>query len=382
MNCSYWIEFCVRPRNNCTYLDLYLIDQQCINKSVDQLSQQSASLYSQPAYKLKQNLILYVSPVLLVFGIIGNLLSFIVLNGQTKKISTYSYLSALAIMDLAVLIVGLLRLWVAEITGSSINDVSDVTCKLVQFLGYVCSDSSVWLIVTVTTERYIAVCHPLKTQMLCKTERAWKVSLIPILVICTINSHFFFTVSIQNKPNRDECEASPSFELLVNNIWPWVDAVIYSFLPFVIIGILNCFIIRKISQAAKRRKGFLQVKHRTTREVRRYKSSDSNKKLTTILLSVSFTFLVTATPMNISLIFTAFWNRGPGDVKEAAMFHLIKTITELLMYVNHSINFFLYCATGQKFRRSLVKLLCYKRFGSSGNEETIFTSDRNRQSSL
>lgn len=218
--------------------------------------------------------------------------------------------------------------------------------------------------------------------MLCKTERAWKISLIPILVICTINSHFFFTVSIQNKPNRDECEASPSFELLVNNIWPWVDAVIYSFLPFVIIGILNCFIIRKISQAAKRRKGFLQVKHRTTREVRRYKSSDSNKKLTTILLSVSFTFLVTATPMNISLIFTAFWNRGPGDVKEAAMFHLIKTITELLMYVNHSINFFLYCATGQKFRRSLVKLLCYKRFGSSGNEETIFTSDRNRQSSL
>uniref|UniRef100_A0A8W8KE29 G-protein coupled receptors family 1 profile domain-containing protein n=1 Tax=Magallana gigas TaxID=29159 RepID=A0A8W8KE29_MAGGI len=229
MNCSYWIEFCVRPSNNCTFLDLYLIDQQCINKSVDEISQQSASLYLQPAYKLKQNLILYVSPVLLVFGIIGNLLSFIVLNGQTKKMSTYSYLSALAIMDLAVLIVGLLRLWVAEITGSSINDVSDVTCKLVQFLGYVCSDSSVWLIVTVTTERYIAY-----------------------------------------KPSRTECEASPSFELLVNNIWPWVDAVIYSFLPFVIIGILNCFIIRKISQAAKRRKGFLQVKHRTTREVRRY----------------------------------------------------------------------------------------------------------------
>lgn len=120
MNCSYWIEFCVRPSNNCTFLDLYLIDQQCINKSVDEISQQAASLYLQPAYKLKQNLILYVSPVLLVFGIIGNLLSFIVLNGQTKKMSTYSYLSALAIMDLAVLIVGLLRLWVAEITGSSI----------------------------------------------------------------------------------------------------------------------------------------------------------------------------------------------------------------------------------------------------------------------
>ncbi|XP_062605289.1 FMRFamide receptor-like [Saccostrea cucullata] len=289
--------------------------------------------------------------------------------------STYSYLSALAIMDISVLLVGLLRLWIAEITGSDVQDVSDVTCKLVSFLGYVCSDSSVWLIITVTTERYIAVCYPLKTQVFCKIERAWKISLLPIVVICAINSHFFFTVSIQQKLGKAECAAGPSFELLVNNIWPWVDAVIYSFLPFLIIGILNGFIIRKISKAEKERKRFLQVKQHSARVIRRYKSSDYNKKLTTMLLSVSFTFLVTTIPMNIVLIFTAFWNKQTdNDVKGAAIFHLIKTISELLMYVNHSINFFLYCATGQKFRKSLLKLFCRKRYGNFGNERTFFTS--------
>ena len=382
MNCTYWMNLCVRHVNNCTYVDLYNIEQICINKSEDGLSSQPPYLSLQSAYRIKQHLILYVSPILFVFGVIGNLLSFIVLNGQTKKISTYSYLSALAIMDICVLIVGLLRLWMVELTGRDINNISNITCKLVQFLGYVCSDSSVWLIVTVTTERYIAVCHPLKTQLLCKTERAWKISLLPILVICAINSHFFFTVSIQQKPGLAECEAVPTFELLVHNVWPWVDAVIYSFLPFVIIGVLNGFIIRKISQAEKKRKGFLQVKHRTARELRRLKTTDSNKKLTYILLSVSFTFLVTATPMNISLIFTAFWNLRPGDVEEAAIFHLIKTVTELLMYVNHSINFFLYCATGQKFRRSLVKLFCGKSFANSNTEGAFFTSYRNTPNSL
>jgi hypothetical protein len=370
------IESCMMLNSNCSDNDFLAIQDHCISP-VENAAWNSLS--SQPAYKLKESLILYISPILLVLGIIGNSLSFVVLIRQTKKMSTYSYLSALAIMDISVLLVGLLRLWIAEITGSDIKDASDVTCKLVQFLGYVCSDSSVWLIITVTTERYIAVCHPLQTQMFCKIGRAWKALLLPILIICVINSHFFFTVSIQQKSDSVECQATPSFELLVNNIWPWVDAVIYSFLPFVIIGVLNGFIIRKISQAEKERKIFLQVKHRTARELRRYKSSD-NKKLTTMLLSVSFAFLLTTIPMNIAVIFTAFWNKRPDrDVEGAAIFHLIKAITELLMYVNHSINFFLYCATGQKFRRSLMQLFCRRRFRNASHDKTHFTSLRNTQ---
>lgn len=39
-----------------------------------------------------------------------------------------------------------------------------------------------------------------------------------------------------------------------------------------------------------------------------------------------------------------------------AQFKLIMTVTELLMYTNHSINFFLYCATGNKFRQQFFDL--------------------------
>lgn len=33
--------------------------------------------------------------------------------------------------------------------------------------------------------------------------------------------------------------------------------------------------------------------------------------------------------------------------------------TDLLMYANHAVNFFLYCATGQKFRHQLCSVVCF-----------------------
>jgi len=45
----------------------------------------------------------------------------------------------------------------------------------------------------------------------------------------------------------------------------------------------------------------------------------------------------------------------------ASRFELARTIAELLMYANHAINFYLYCATGQKFRHQLIWMVCYSR---------------------
>lgn len=45
----------------------------------------------------------------------------------------------------------------------------------------------------------------------------------------------------------------------------------------------------------------------------------------------------------------------------ASRFQLARTIAELMMYANHAINFYLYCATGQKFRHQLIWMVCYSR---------------------
>jgi len=80
-----------------------------------------------------------------------------------------------------------------------------------------------------------------------------------------------------------------------------------------------------------------------------------------MLLTISFAFLLTTLPMSVVNITATFWNAYREDYQRVARFKLARTITELLMYANHSMNFFLYCATGQKFRHQLVWMVCYAK---------------------
>ncbi|XP_052788786.1 probable G-protein coupled receptor 139 [Mya arenaria] len=308
---------------------------------------------------------LYVPPILLVLGTIGNLLTFIIMSGNMLKASTYSYLAVLAIMDILVLYVGLLRMWVGSF-AIDIQHASNWLCKLVTFLGYVSSVTSVWLIIAVTIERFIAVKFPLRAPRICNVYRARVVILAIVVATCLLNMHIIWTVELQTKDHNgtltSECEASQLHRVLVMEVWPWVDAAVYSLFPFVIISILNVLIVRCVLSARKQR-SHMQNLGGTTKFLAVNKQqggkrpNESSKKLTCMLLAVSFTFLITTLPMNILLLVRAFTEEKNKDLnsheykKQFAQMTLARTIVELLMYVNHSVNFFLYCATGRKFRR-------------------------------
>ena len=322
-----------------------------------------------PEYMRPNNFLrIYIPPVLLVLGTIGNLLSFVIMAKNMLKVSTYSYLAVLAIMDLLVLYIGLLRMWIGAF-ALDIQHYSNLMCKTVTFLGYVSSVTSVWLIIAVTIERFIAVKFPLRAPRMCNVTRARIVIVTVIIAICLLNSHIFWTVELQPKGHNVTtyvCEASEQHAVLVSEVWPWVDAAVYSFVPFVIITILNILIVRQVLYARERRTK-LQNIELTTNFLRpkgsHKRPSESSKKLTCMLLAVSFTFLLTTLPMNLLLIVNVFMNNDDsGDQqsmrKRYAHVTLARTVVELLMYVNHSVNFFLYCATGRKFRRQVKDMFC------------------------
>lgn len=80
---------------------------------------------------LQHNLKMYVSPVLLVIGLIGNILSFVILrHDKEKKMSINAYLSVLALADISVLMFGLLSTWVHEVSGVDIFRSVDILCKI------------------------------------------------------------------------------------------------------------------------------------------------------------------------------------------------------------------------------------------------------------
>ena len=322
------------------------------------------SLMSYDEYVVHKHILLIFPPILLTVGSIGNIFSFIILLKNIRKTSTYSYLCALALVDLLVLYVGLLRIWIGQFTSDFV-DINNVLCKIGIFLGYVCSDVSVWLIVAVTVERFIAVMFPLKAPRVCNTRNARITILCIIVLFISVNSHFLWSVQLHhysfNNITISKCHAKPLSAHLVEEVWPWVDAAIYSFVPFLIIIILNIYIIKRIVSARQnrnvlRQQSSLRHKYRVIKPNRTHE--EASRRITFMLLVVSFSFLITTLPMNIVLIVTSFY--GTDEFEDDAIFSkrkLMSTSTEMLMYLNHSINFFLYCVTGKKFRRQFKELI-------------------------
>ena len=328
-------------------------------------------------YRILKYLLLYVPPILLLLGTIGNILSFVILMRRSmRKLSTYIYLAVLSITDTLVLYIGLLRLWIGELSGFELKNQTDWICKLISVAGYTVSDYSVWLIIAVTVERYVAVCYPLQATSMCNLKRAMCVIFCLLLAMFLVNFHFFWTVQIREYNILGEvfykCEGAPRYSYLVSEVWPWVDAILYSFLPFFIITVLNIFIIRQVINARKSR-------HEMQSIVNDHPRRESSIKLTIMLLTISFAFLLTTLPMNIYLIGAAFIQTS-DDLRFISRVQLVRTITELLMYVNHSMNFYLYCATGQKFRHNLLLVLCH-RFGYFENRSSALMMDRSQSQS-
>lgn len=182
--------------------------------------------------------------------------------------------------------------------------------------------------------------------------------------------HFFWTVRIVYIKHEGQyikqCTSGEDSRILIDNVWPWVDACIYSFVPFTIIIMLNAIIISQVIKANNYRDEARGPTSTLVIQQQHKRPLKDSGKLTIMLLTISFAFLLMTLPMNVSMIVTAFWSQQ--SVPSMIRFHLCKTIAEMLMYANHSINFFLYCAIGKKFREQLRRLVKL-RFSRTGSDQ-------------
>lgn len=225
-------------------------------------------------------------------------------------------------------------------------------------------------------------------------------------------------MQMEQRPHSDGRKCSIRRDTLTARLWPWADAAIYSFLPFITISALNLLIICHLSAAKRRRlliSATVRIAHHVTltsssQQARRpspssaaatsdqhhqmkvtpSKSSSSvngvpasgmggggggggqetGTRLTAMLLTVTFAFLVTTLPMNFTSIASAFvYSAGASRTA----YTLLYDIAELLMFSNHAMNFYLYCATGRRFRHQLCQLAC--RHGNRKGVSTRHPSD-------
>ncbi|CAH1797089.1 unnamed protein product [Owenia fusiformis] len=331
------------------------------NRSVNYDSDQDQPLSKRSNYiefKIGVGLINYLLPVIIVFGLIGNVLSLVImLRRRMRTSSVCHYLAILAVTDSIVLVVSALKTWIRTWSGFELLHVSNFACKFLKFLFFYSAHFSAWLVVAMTTERVIAIWFPFKATTVCSKKRARIVTLCLAFLLLAVNCHVLITTKLvpdSNRPGKSVC-TSEKDDYFICDIFPKINLAVYSLIPFVLLLLFNCSIV--VALMCHRR--FIESQHQSmkghTGSIHSATYSANSQKLTLMLLTVSFVWIITTIPYTV---YTLFPNHTVSDAREQAVNFLIRVICYLTMYVNHGINFYIYILTGKRFRRELTRIFC------------------------
>jgi len=325
------------------------------------LNDEPAHHYPTPA----QTFFTYFTPIIFFIGIIGNSVSLLVfLSKNMRKLSASRYLAALSTSDLLALLFYVLPEWIKHGLSSLPVEISvpflqrNGTCQGMVYFQYIARFLSSWFVVFFTIERFIGVCFPLRRKDICDPKSASRVILATVVTAC-IGCVFkpILSETVVTITGYPVCTSTLDHQYL-SFILDSIFGVVITFIPFVLITILNLLIIRRLVLRNKR--------HRKIRVVTA--ESIIRLEFTFILLAVSICFV------SLYLPYFVVWCKRYWTIKQMFNLHSISPekllshdntiesldeslhITRSVFYINYCINFFLYSVTGAYFRKELRHL--------------------------
>ena len=318
--------------------------------------------------KIKQ----IMAPIVLLVGIVGNILAFMVFSRPGMRESVNSiFFRALAVCDF----IELLKIseYVFFLFNLETTAVNTPVCCITTFLIKGASACSAWCLVLISAERFIGVIFPHMAKVWITKGRAriaLAVTLISVLalhapILAMYYSKWKFVVE-ENKWRRS-CSKTGKYVSAYREIFPWLEVAMYSFIPFILILLLNIGIGIRLIQAARRR-----------RSLSTEGSNDQRLTGTTaMLLLTSFCFVILTLPKtsyNLLKDLIGFSSDDPGRSLYIRL-RPVKAAAMIMQQSNHAVNFLLYCISGRKFRTELMNMLR----GNKGERSQGSTSGSTRK---
>lgn len=313
--------------------------------------------------------------ILVVIGLIGNILSIIVWNRRSLKSSTGTYLIAQAVAD-----IGLLLFFF--FTDSIVMMIPEIKQQysygvFFSYIGYpvffLFVIISIWTTVGVTVDRYIQVCWFMHSKSMCSIKRALHgVGIISLLCFVVNIPHFCTYHPVQERNATDDAYAYTEFGKGhgSQNYEFWVHCMFLVLVPWLSILVMNVMIIRQVLKTGAKMSDRKSVYSKE-------KSKKAENQLTTLLLTVTFTFLFL---IALQCITQCFFMLKPGQVNNELVDEAF-AIAKLGIIINSTINFFLYCLSGRRFRKELCSVMGWRfRSDSTRSGSDLSSSDRSHSS--
>ncbi|XP_034481353.1 FMRFamide receptor [Drosophila innubila] len=307
--------------------------------------------------QLENNLIeFWVCGVILnivgVLGILGNVISMIILSRPQMRSSINYLLTGLARCDTMLIISSMLLFGIPSIypyTGTFFgyyNYVYPFISPAMFPIGMIAQTASIYMTFTVTLERYVAVCHPLRARALCTYGRAKIYFIVCVCFALAYNMpRFWEVVTVTYQPTNttvvlhcvrpSPMRINPTY---VNIYIHWCYLIVNYIIPFLTLAILNCLIYRQVKRANRERQ---RLSRSEKREI----------GLATMLLCVVVVFFMLNFLPLVLNISEAFYSVIDPKVTK---------VSNLLITINSSVNFLIYIIFGEKFKRIFL-LIFFKR---------------------
>ena len=314
--------------------------------------------FDEPEEEIAHYIWLISSPIVIAIGIIGNTLSILILSRKRmRKHTSAFYFTVLAVTDLLVLNVGLLRHFLVALMGYDlIRTYSQESCKIHTFLVYFLGQFSAWVLLSVTFERFISVWFPFKARYICTRKNAAIGLVILAVFISSANVHFFWTrgllvYALGNDTVEIYCNHLEEYYHFTIVIWDILDSLLIAYIPCACMIVLNIFIIIKLKRFRRRNKcGIIFAPDSSSARV---------NTMTAMLLTVTFTFVLLMSPITLYLIGQNYWWEYQHN--NDSSFRIYWAAAIQLMYMNNAINFLLYYVSGNRFRKEFKELFVSPR---------------------
>lgn len=292
-------------------------------------------------------LILY--PIICFPGLIGNILTLVVLSKPNMRNSTNAFLSALAVSDSIKMLNDILYFSVILMLKTDPETANKLFGYIYPYAHFIFNMSgcvSAWLTVSVAVERYILVCHAPKARTMCNRSRAILTSSLVFVVMTGValpSLWRYRTITVLDTDTNRTV-----FDIKLTDLWEKKDKLTMYYtwamnffrcnIPCVVLVIMNTCIITALWKT------------------RANKRSNSRQKITFMMIIVILVFTICITPDAIMSTFLGF---GYGE--EDYLVKGIREFTDTLLALNAAVNFVIYCVFSHKFRQNFNETFCGRR---------------------
>ena len=302
---------------------------------------------SYPQFKIGVAIHSYYFPFTVIIGIIGNILSFLVMaKPHNRHISTCVYMACLSVSDTMLLIYQGYSIWI--LPTFELHPFVSIHCLWNMFTGFGLSMIGSLIIVAMTFDKFFAIRYPHKSASFNTPTRAKIVVIIIVLFSVLFNlPQFYVTMLI------DGICIPYARDGIWNQIFMFVSFAFNAAGIFGALIIMNGFIISAVFDRKKLLQNMGDGDKLSSSEAKHQRSTE--RQITIMLLLVSFLYFILIGPGFIHFVY--FLIVPPEhDPLTYANFILSYNTCQKLFFTNNSINFFLYCISGQKFRNDLLSL--------------------------